>query len=296
MELDFDVTAPRLRALGLHVTTQEQDLLSKAVPWLMQEHGLNHVTYFGKVFTVEQSPYLVLLGYGPEGTAFLVSRDGTNWTMLPEADEKARAALEELGYGPQCQVPFSGKVSELLPRPEGEPEEEEEPEEAEEEPEEEFDEDGNPLPRRERTPKPPKPEKPLKPTEAHRLSQNLSEIHKHLQIIIMAAYSKKNGAAVRNSSFRGLAAPEAKDLATAADFQRFLAADYSGDITACTSLADYPNSFVYPSAFNSTANALVARSRLWPGCLYYVFAGTLIWGSVYEGTGLANLEMPGERM
>lgn len=289
MELDFNVIAPRLRTIGLHITQEEQGVLNVASPWLLHEFNLEHIQYFGKVLNVTARPYIILRGFreGADYPIFLVSRDGVKWEELPFVDEKVIAALEVVDFGLTSQKPFSGKLNVMLPRPSGEPEEEEGSEE--ETPEEGEEEDSNP-----KEPQP-KKDKPLKPTEAHRLAYNINEIHKHMQLIIPSAYTKSAGAPVRNVAFRGLTNPSSKDIAVKDIYVRFLANDYAGDVTTCKTIADYPSSFVYPCRFDVLSNSLNVSSRFWPGSQYYVFAGTLIWGSVYEGNGLMNVNVMHEK-
>lgn len=293
MELDFSTIAPRLRTVGLHITQEEQDIVDAAFPWLLHEYRLDHIQYFGKIFTVLPQPYLVIRGFreGSGTPVFLVTLGGIDWTELPAPDDKIIEALESINYGLLCQHPFTGKLHELLPRPEGEPEEEEEPEEeAEEKGEDEEKEEGEEGDE-EKTKKEPKPkkEKPLKPTEAHRLALNITEIQNGLQLIIPVAYSKKGSQPVRNASFRGLMNPSSSDIAVKSEYLAFLENSYSGGMGACPTIATYPYSFTYPSRFCPENNCLLVSNRFWPGARYYVFSGTLIWGSAYEGTGLMDI-------
>lgn len=290
MELDFGTIAPRLRTIGLHITIQEQNMIDAAFPWLLHEFSLEHVQYFGKIYTLLPDPYLIVRGFR-EAVAipvFLVSINGVDWTELPLVDEKVLEALDAIDYGLTCQRPFTGKLMELLPRPEGE-EEEEEPEEQEEQEEQGEDqgEEGEEAAPIKKEPKP-KKEKPIKPTEAHRLSVCINEIQAHLQLIIPAAYSKRGSQPARNATFRGLTAASSKSIAIKSEYLAFLESGYRGTMEDCPTIADYPNSFIYPSTFDPITNCLIVSSRFWPGCIYYVFARTLIWGSAYEGTGLIN--------
>ncbi|CAL6043993.1 Conserved_hypothetical protein [Hexamita inflata] len=280
MQLDFAIQSKRLQSLGVVLSPEEMTVINAAIPAVRVEFDLIEATYFARIQTLKR-PYHILLGKNERGDElFYCSADMTAWSLLPALDQEEIQELQRLGFGIASRVPLFGKLDKLLPKEEVAEEEEEKPDE-EEEPKEEDGEEPKEKVAKVIKEKPRK----FKLLESHRLSQIIQNVHKQMQIVLLDAFCKQSGKQVLNTQFRGLQRPNLSNLALLKDYEKYL----NGTIqqNEIKTLQDEPNSNYYTGQFDVLNGCLVVRNFYYKGLIYYIYANALVWGSFYDGDGIA---------
>jgi len=260
-------------AAGVVFSVSEKAEMITALPLLLCDERLRELYIWGKIEGTLRT-YLIAKGFAGSDLGakakYFFSLTGGQWAQLPEVTDEVVEVLESAGVGAQSQKRFSGDSS-LVFKKDGEPEDEEEVEETQ---------DGTVV------------------TELHRLARTVTLIDVETGIVPHSAYFVcPHGQVTRNPSFNALSVGEAQMLSAFARTGTTLATLEANprmepsELHKMKTLEDDKPDGLWGLTFETDRMLVTIRNRFFPGHMFFIQVGTKVWGTVYRGSGLRNLDV-----